>query len=272
MMIYGGMRSSLKKMAKLEIQGRLGNNLIQFICTYLFCEKHKINLDFDDRIHNYQYDDKLYQYSLSSLLNQEMLLSIKNQQYKNYDEDLIIYDDNFFKYYSENKIEKNIIFRGYFLFDDLLEQERNKIKNLFKIEYNNQSSNDLFIHYRLGDINGSYMSLPLEYFEEAISKIQFSKGYISSDSINDDKCQFLIKKYNLNVVNLNPYETIMFGKNFNNIILSEGTFSYLIGYFSDAKNIFYNKRESRWGNHFLHGLNSFNFLNFDYGLNGVTLM
>jgi hypothetical protein len=250
-------------MAKLEIQGRLGNNLIQFISAFLFCEKHKINLYYDDMIYNYQYETVPYRYNLTSFLNREVMSLVLENKQIIYEDDLLIHDDNFFHFYNEDKIEKNIIFRGYFMFDTLLEEKRETIKKLFGINYDNSNENNLFVHYRLGDINNSPLSLPLGYFEESISKTNFNKGYISSDSINDEKCKFLIEKYNLEVVELNPWETILFGKNFGNIVLSEGSFSYLIGYFSNSKNVFYNKRPSRWGNHFLSGLSSFKYLNWD---------
>jgi hypothetical protein len=259
-------------MAKLQIQGRLGNNLIQFISAFLFCEKHNLNLDFEDKLYNYQYGTTPYHYNLSSLLNKEMINKIKNNEYKKFDKEVTITDYNFFEYYDKEKIEFEITFAGYFLFETFLSKNREKIKELFNIKYDYVNQENCFIHYRLGDINNSELSLPIEYFEDAINKISFKEGYISSDSINDEKCQFLIKKYNLKVVNLNPYETIMFGKNFNNIILSESTFSFFIGYFSNAENIISNKRPSRWGIDFSFGIDSFTFLNWDYGPNGPTLI
>jgi hypothetical protein len=45
---------------------------------------------------------------------------------------------------------------------------------------------------------------------------------------------------------MSPSEVIDFGKNFNNIILSEGTFSWWIGFLSQAETIFCNKRDYFW--------------------------
>lgn len=241
-------------MAKLYVQGRLGNTLIQFISSYLFCCKHKLNLDFGELNVPHHCN------CLSLFLNNEMLELVSKNENKQAKTKLVIDDDNFFNYYHKNNIEEEISFIGYFYFFDLLEIHREKIKKLFKIEYdNNIDHRDLFIHYRLGDMNNSYFTLPLEYFTESIEKTNFRYGYISSDSINDEKCQFLIKKYNLIPVNLLPYETLMFGKNFNNLILSESTFSFLIGYFSRAKNVIHNKNHSKWGNIPLFSFDSFNF-------------
>lgn len=246
-------------MARLNIQGRLGNNIIQLISSFLFCKKHSLNLYFDDSLYNHQYDSLYYNYRFSNLLDQEMIKLVRNKHENRFDKKIIINDDNFLKYYYEDDLDCEIIFDGYFYFFDIMEKERETVKKLFKVEYENFDEDNLFIHYRLGDINNSNFSLPLEYFIESIEKCNFSKGYISSDSLDDDKCKFLIKKYNLIPIVLEPFETIMFGKNFNSIILSESTFSFLIGYFSKSKNIILNKQPSKWGNDCLFKFDTFNF-------------
>jgi len=76
--------------------------------------------------------------------------------------------------------------------------------------------------------------------------MNFNGGYISSDSINHKFCIHLIKKYNLIPINMNPSQVIDFGKNFNNIVLSEGTFSWWIGFLSQAETIICNKRDFFW--------------------------
>ena len=197
--------------------------------------------------------------STSSLVDQELIKVVKDNKNQSFQEHIFIGDDNFIEYFDKPIIEQEITFIGYFYFFSILEKERNKIKKLFKIKYDSVDENELFIHYRLGDVNNSNYALPLEYFIESIESVNFSKGYISSDSLNDEKCQFLIKQYNLIPINLNPYETIMFGKNFNNLILCESTFSFLIGYFSQANNIIYNKINSKWGNNYMFNFGTFNF-------------
>lgn len=82
---------------------------------------------------------------------------------------------------------------------------------------------------------------------------------ILPDSLEDEKCKFLIEKYNLIPVRLNVYDTIMFGKNFNKMILSESTYSFLIAYFGKSKNIIVNKQPSKWGNTPLFIFDKFNF-------------
>ena len=124
----------------------------------------------------------------------------------------------------------------------------NKLKiinnNMFKDRYKN--NNDLFIHVRLGDIKDRTDNIE-KYYEKALLELNFDKGYISSDSINDKICQNMIRKYKLNVIDKSELETIMFASTCNIIILSGGTFSWLIGFFSFfACKIYYPNMKNRW--------------------------
>ena len=101
-------------------------------------------------------------------------------------------------------------------------------KNKFRDKYS--KNNDLFIHVRLGDVlNLTDNDQTLQYYEQTICKIKYDKGYITSDSIDHSICTHLITKYNLTVINNNEIETIMFGSVCKHIILSGGTFSWMIG-------------------------------------------
>lgn len=109
------------------------------------------------------------------------------------------------------------------------------------------NKDDVLVHYRLGDIELNDLHLPLSYYDNLLSEIKFNKGYIISDSLNSDNCKYLIQKYNLHPFDdENPAKVINFAKNFNNLVLSDGTFSWWIAFLSDAKNIFYGKSDKVW--------------------------
>ena len=116
----------------------------------------------------------------------------------------------------------------------------NKFKDRFK------KNNDLFIHIRLGDLTHKNQSLE-HYYVNILNSLTWEQGYISSDSISNILCQTLITKFNLKIIDLNEEETIMFGSTCNNIILSGGTFSWLIGFFAFfSKNIYYPLIDNPW--------------------------
>ena len=88
--------------------------------------------------------------------------------------------------------------------------------------------------------------LPFEYYEDALTKINPTSGYITSDTPDHPNVLRLIEKFNLKNYNESPLETIDFAKNFNNLVLSEGSFSWWMGFLSSAENVYYNERPRFW--------------------------
>ena len=186
---------------------------------------------------------------------------------KTYEEDFVLRDDNFLKFIYENNIlpvKKNIVFTNEmwchkkdfcFLLENYFKNQniRDKIinKNLFKSRYSNNE--DLYIHVRLGDTIENYNYLSFDYYDKILSEKSFEKGYISSDTIKHDICKELIKKYKLNIIHESDIRTIMFGSTCKYIVLSGGTYSWLIGFFGFYSEVFYPaKRKGVWyGNIFV---------------------
>jgi hypothetical protein len=114
-----------------------------------------------------------------------------------------------------------------------------------------KKNNDIFVQVRLGDT--AKWSPGLEYYELAITRAGAAAGtgtsacaagtsagaagtgtsaaaYIASDSITHPLCQTLIKKYKLTVVNANEVDTLKLAATCKHLILSHGTFSWLMGF------------------------------------------
>ncbi len=117
-------------------------------------------------------------------------------------------------------------------------------KNPFKNRYNN--NNDLFIHIRLGDLK--IFNPGIEYYLTCIEKISFDNLYIGSDSLDHEIIQELKKKYpKANLVDKSPIQTIQFGSTCKNIILTNGSFSAIIGYLGFfTENIYYSTLSRPW--------------------------
>lgn len=179
---------------------------------------------------------------------------------KTYEEDKYVSDTDFLTIIQcKDKLEKNIVIdiKNFFCqtkeFCFFIRESFSKIfkesvikKNIFNNRYNN--NNDVFLHVRLGDVtNEKYKVGTLFYYDNILSKLVFDKGYISSDSIDHDICKILIKRYNLQIVDFCEISTIMFATTCKYLLLSGGTFSWLIGFlafYSDA--IYYPKRKNTW--------------------------
>jgi len=196
--------------------------------TYKYHDKF-INLGIDFYIGNNTYEESTY----LTELNYFDLIT-KNDNFTN----IIVTNNSWFQNY-----EFCLFLEIYFNQENI----KNKIiqKNKFSDRYNN--NNDLFVHVRLNDIEELSNNNSFEYYDSIIKKYNFDNGYISSDNLNNSICYNLMKKYSLKIINLNEEETIMFGSTCNNIVLSGGTFSWLIGFLAFySKNINYPNNNKKW--------------------------
>jgi hypothetical protein len=175
-----------------------------------------------------------------------------------FEDSILLTDSNFFDLINNSSLSKNNIYINnenwfqtkefaYYLkeyFNTPYLKYRIIEKNIFKHRYKN--NNDLFIHVRLGDVENRNENL-LSYFDNTISKLNFNQGFISSDDIDNSLCKFLISKYKLTKIDYDEIKTIMFATTCNNLLLSGGTFSWLIGFLSFySKNIYYPNLKNCW--------------------------
>lgn len=179
---------------------------------------------------------------------------------KTYNENILLTDNNFYDLIKSetDKQGKNIIvnhdltchynkycyyLKKYFK----VQQNRNKIiqSNIFKERYSN--NNDVFVHVRLGHVRQYKMNNLFDYYHDTIKKIPYEKAYISSDEIQHNICQDLIRKFNMIVIDKNEVETIMFGSTCKYMVLSGGAFSWLMGFLGFfSTDIYYPCNKNTW--------------------------
>lgn len=114
--------------------------------------------------------------------------------------------------------------------------------NTYKFRYSD--NNDVFLHVRLGDV--THYNPGFDYYDKILSNLDFKYGYISSDSINHPICLKLIEKYKLIKIETDEISTIAFASTCKNLILSNGTFSWLVGILAFQSNVFYPKIKYQW--------------------------
>ncbi len=211
----------------INYSGRLGNNLFQYVAAYIFAKK--FNLKITSSIVENIFD-------LPSLVGDVT------------SDNIIDVDDNNFMTLleSESLTQAHYHFLGYYQNRDFILKYKNEIKSLFNLKFTDIPKDEVFVAYRIGDINGERQMLPIEYYREALQNIGCDKGYITSDTPNHPNVIQLSIEFNLIIYNNSPIETIDFAKNFNNLVLSEGSFSWWMGFLSSAENIYYNERRRFW--------------------------
>jgi hypothetical protein len=239
-------------MVTLTYDGRLGNNLIQYVTSLFFAKKHNFYFKIPPNYASNNWDWLIKDYQINGIIGKGTIE---------------VNDDNFLTLLNMDNIEpKHYHFYGFFQLKEFFTKYEFEIKSLLNINHKSVNKDLVFVHYRIGDIENHRGMLPLEYYIDALENTKFNGGYISSDSLDHKNCTYLMKTYNLKAVhNLSPINTIYLGKNFNNLVLSEGTFSWWIGFLSEAENIICNKRDYLW-----HGdifLDRWKKLNWDYNEN-----
>lgn len=105
-------------------------------------------------------------------------------------------------------------------------------------------SNKVFCTIRLDD--QSHNSLDYEYYSTALKLTNCDSGYISTDSPDNQLISRLITEFNLEVLHLSPPEKINFAKNFDNVVLSHGSFSFWCGFLSQGKNVYFPTIKTPW--------------------------
>lgn len=97
--------------------------------------------------------------------------------------------------------------------------------NKYKERYD--KNNDVFVHVRLDD--ASQFNPGYDYYDAALSICGAQSGYISSDSPNHPMVSVLAAKYNLKSFEAQEVETIQMASSCKFLVLSHGTFSWLMG-------------------------------------------
>jgi len=207
--------------------GRLGNNFFQNIVASILSKK------FDLKVLNYP----------DTTEHEKLGINYHNGNL-DYSDKITVSDENLLEILKTDKLNFGLNIDGYFQLKEFVYNYKKEILSNFNLKYENDKNNDLFIHVRLGDT--SHLNNGFNYYSKAIEHLNYENGYITSDSMNHDIVKSLVKKYNLIEYQNSPVETINFGKNFKNIILSRGTFSWWTGFLSKAESIIYPPQIEKW--------------------------
>jgi hypothetical protein len=121
-----------------------------------------------------------------------------------------------------------------------------KIKecNPYSTRYSENS--DVFVHVRIGDLAGKNLTPGIDYYENILSSIEFTYGYISSDTPDHPMVKHLMQKYDLRYFLDNEITTVQFGSTCKYIVTAGGTFSWLIALLGFNSDVYYPKNYLAW--------------------------
>ena len=209
--------------------GRLGNQIIRNIAVSLIAEKNDLRVDY----YNKHLINRLGIPLFSGDKQYEKIRSLNDDNYRSIYENSIDYnlDPNrsffqtkgiihlLYKYLNSEPVMCSII-------------ENNPYKDRY------HSNHDLFIHIRLTDV--AHFNPGIDYYLHAIKKIKFENLYISTDDKHHEMIQQIVKQYPNSIrIEMDELNTIQFASTNENIILSHGSFSAVIGYLSFFSTVYY---------------------------------
>jgi hypothetical protein len=206
-------------MITINKRGRLGNGIFQNCVASILSKKFDMKAE-------YLHEKEL------SLLNPKF-----HTGKRIYEEQVEVTNANLFEILEKKEIHHGLLLTGLFQLKPFILNYKKEILDCFDLQNNGEHSEDLFVHVRLGDTINKNPGL--DYYIKAIEQINYQRGYISSDSFSHEIVASLIDRFNLIPYDKSRINTINFGKNFKNIVLSSGTFSWWIGFLSQAHNVFY---------------------------------
>lgn len=235
---------------------RLGNLMFMWAAAALFCKKHNFKLNMPRELPKFknkpedpepvstgfgEADSSIQvQYDFGTRYYENPVITVDNNNYMSLLESNYVLDARYY-------------FQDYFQIKDLLLKYRDEIKTIYKCTPIERDSKEVFVAFRLGDATHSRARLPKEYYDEAVSRLYADGckgGYITSENLDHPDVEYLINKFGLQpYTNHTPLEKINFASSFNNLVLSEGSFSFWMGMLSKAENIYINDRRHIWSWH-----------------------
>ena len=223
-------------MSKCIKKGRLGNAVFRSIAASILSKKFNLKTSY--------FEKNLVERLGITLFSGDKVYK-KSKKLK---------DCKYMRFLEKKNLTKNIIFKDYYqikeiskLIHEYITNDNNMnnimINNIYNDRYNN--NNDCFIHIRLGKPGGkvSKCNPGFDYYNDIVKTMNVDKIYVSSDNFNHEIINKLKNTYkNVVLYNSNPIDTILFSSTCKKIILSYGTFSAIIGYFSFYSDVYYYKK------------------------------
>ena len=209
---------------RLSVAGRLGNQIIRNVLCSVLARKHNLR------------------FTYSSLREMQALgldPFVDGTQSHYFAPVMDLTERNYFGLLQASTLRSNVRPVGFFQTPDLARFLRRHLQQpdvqaqiaranaRYRHRYRNNT--DVFVHVRLGDAADA--APPLAYFERALAAVgRYTRGYIASDDLRHPICRRLAENHHLTpLVDAGPVETLQWASTCRSLVLSAGTFSWLMG-------------------------------------------
>lgn len=230
----------------IQYGGRLGNNMLQYAAGHIFARKHGFYIETPASYGNdYHWPTPYSHFHNDFGKHFNVNTNTGTRFFKEPEYPVVrICNENLLDFLNAPYVpDAHYVFDDWFQTTGFVLNYRKEIVQTYYPIYLLRDPDELFVSVRMGDITGWTATLPYEYYENTIKSVRFSKGYISSDSMEHPWVEQLSKKFNLELYHQkDPLVKLSFVKDFNQIILSEGTYCWWMGALSKADTVICNNR------------------------------
>lgn len=218
----------------VEIQasgGRLGNQMFEYALGRIIAEHFGYKLT-----HNLYCSELETNFNLPKILEGREISSPVQHI-----DGMINYESNLLETILDNNSERKIILHGFFQNYNYFKNYKDKIKKWFYIDKNYENKDDIAIHIRKND----FKHIPKfdssdDYFLNLLRKESFNKIIIATDEPEYILIKKIMEEFNDRVIIFkgNTFETLQHFTCYNKLILSFGTYSWWMGFLSNAERIY----------------------------------
>jgi hypothetical protein len=106
------------------------------------------------------------------------------------------------------------------------------------------ANTSVFVHVRLGD--AAWLNPGFDYYATCLKALKYEDGFLATDSPEDPLCQRLCDEFGLKIYVGDEVDTLQFGSTCAHCVLSNGTFSWMIGVLGHHTTVYYPRARRQW--------------------------